>query len=523
MLRLPSVLALSSVFLTQVSLPQASAQTLDFSWPLNVGPLNPHDYSPNQMFAQAMVYEPLVQYKADGTIIPWLAESWVVSPDGKTFTFKLRPNVTFSNGQPFNATAVTQNLNAITANAKNHDWLGLVAALSSVKAVDEQTVEIVVKESYYPLLQELSLVRPVRFLAPAGFPASGDTSKDIAAPIGTGPWVLSETVQGQYDVFIRNENYWGEKPAFEKIVVKVIADANTRAIALQTGEIDLIYGTGGQISPDTFQQLKSQGFVADISSPYETMAIAMNSGKAPTDDKSVRLAITHAVNKDAIIEGIYYSTQRRADTLFSAAVPYANIGLKPFAFDAAKSAELLDAAGWVLPEGATVRAKDGVELKLELTFQATDPVKKSLSEVIQADLAKIGVGLTITGLEDSEFYARQSDGNFQMTFNGTWGAPYDPHAYASGMRVPSHADFMAQAGLARKAEIDAAITSALESTNEAKRQADYSKVLTILHEEAVYLPIAYITAIGVLGPDVTNLTFGATSYEFPFSTLKPKQ
>jgi nickel transport system substrate-binding protein len=499
----------------------ALAQTLDFSWPQNVGPLNPHAYSPNEMFAQGMVYEPLIKYQADGTVAPWLAESWTVSSDGLTFTFKLRPGVTFSNGETFNAAAVKKNFDTVLANAANHDWLGLTSALASVTVVDDMTVEMKVKEPYYPLLQELALVRPVRFLAPAGFPASGDTGKEIAAPIGTGPWKLTETVLGQYDVFTRNDAYWGPKPAFETVVVKVIADGNTRALALQTGEIDLIYGTGGQISPDAFQQLKSQGFTADISPAYETMAIAMNTNKAPTNDRAVRLAISHAVNKDAIIEGVYYGTQRRADTLFSTDVPYADIGLQPFGFDPAKAATLLDEAGWTLPDGGAVRTKDGVELALELTYQATDPVKKNLSEVIQGDLAKLGFAVTLTALEDSEFYARQADGNFQLTFNGTWGAPYDPHAYASGMRVPSHADYMAQAGLSRKAEIDAAITAALTSTDEAIRQDRYKFALSILHEEAVYLPIAYITAIGVAGPDVTNLSFGATSYDFPFDTLKP--
>jgi nickel transport system substrate-binding protein len=519
--RFLSVLAVTTALLTPFSMPSAQAQTLDFSWPLNVGPLNPHDYSPNQMFAQAMVYEPLVKYQADGSLKPWLAESWTISEDGKTFTFKLRSGVSFSNGEAFNAAAVVKNFDAVLKNANNHSWLGLIAAIASVKALDDQTVEMKIKDVYYPFLQELALVRPVRFLAPAGFPASGDTGKEIAAPIGTGPWILSETVQGQYDVFTRNENYWGEKPAFESVKVKVIADANTRAIALQTGEIDFIYGTDRQISPDTFQQLKTQGFTAEISGPYETMMLAMNTNTFPTKDKAVRLAITHAVDKDALIKGVYNGTQLRADTIFAPSVPYSNIGLMPFAFDRAKANGILDAAGWKLPDGGKVRVKDGVELGMEISYQATDPAKKSIAEVLQGDLAQIGIAVTLTGLEDSEFYARQTDGNFQMTFNGTWGAPYDPHAYVSGMRVPSHADYRAQAGLTQKAEIDAAIAAALASTDEKERQGHYTKALTILHDEAVYLPLAYITAIGVLGPDVKNLSFGATAYEFPFETLTP--
>ena len=143
----------------------AQAQTLDFSWQLNVGPLNPHQYGANQMFAQSMVYEPLVKYQADGSVAPWLAESWTVSEDGTTYIFKLRPGVSFSNGEPFNAAAVVKNFDTVLANKADHSWLGLVAALEKVEAVDDLTVEIVTKKPYYPMLQELSLVRPVRLPA----------------------------------------------------------------------------------------------------------------------------------------------------------------------------------------------------------------------------------------------------------------------------------------------------------------------------------------------------------------------
>ena len=82
------------------------APTLTYSWPTHAGPLDPRGYSPNQMYAQAMVYEPLVRYTAQGTLEPWLATQWQVSPDGKTYTFTLREGVTFSDGSPFNASAI---------------------------------------------------------------------------------------------------------------------------------------------------------------------------------------------------------------------------------------------------------------------------------------------------------------------------------------------------------------------------------------------------------------------------------
>lgn len=318
-----------------------SAQTLDFSWPLNVGQLNPHGYSPNQIFAQGMVYEPLVKYQADGTVAPWLAESWTVSEDGRTYTFKLRPGVTFSNGEPFNAAAVKLNLDTVIAQAADHNWLGLVGVLKSIDVVDDLTVDITTTDPYYPLLQEMALIRPVRFMAPAGFPESGNTADGIVAPIGTGPWVLTETVLGQYDTFTRNETYWGKAPAFEKVNIKVIADPNTRAIALETGEIDLIYGSEGQITPDTFQRLKDAGYESGLSAPFETLALALHTGKAPTDDLAVRRAINHAIDKDAIIKGIFYGTQQKADTLFPATLPYSDIGLAPYAYDPQAAAALL--------------------------------------------------------------------------------------------------------------------------------------------------------------------------------------
>lgn len=500
----------------------AAAQTLNFSWPSNVGPLNPHGYAPNQMFAQGMVYESLVKYQADGTVAPWLATSWTASGDGRTYIFKLRDDVTFSNGEAFNAAAVVVNLETVIASRKGHDWLELINQLQSARALDELTVELRLKDPYYPLLQELALVRPVRFLAPSQLPGPGNTEDGIQAPIGTGPWKLAETRLGEYDVFERNDSYWGEKPAYEKVVVKVIADSNTRAVALETGDIDLIYGDEGPITPDTFARLKAQGYQAGISPPLGTQVLALNTNKAPTNDLAVRQAINHAVDKDMLIAAIYRGTQTRADTLFAPTAPYSNVGLKPYGFDGARATALLDKAGWTLAPGAAVRAKDGAPLQIELAYIGTDAVMKSMAEVLQADLAKVGIDVRLLGEEANSFYARQTDGNFDMIFGNTWGAPYDPHAFVSSMRVPSHADYQAQLGLAEKAELDAKIGHALTSTDEAERRELYRSILTILHDEAVYLPLTYSTAILVARDNVDNLTFGATQFDYPFAALKPK-
>lgn len=192
--------------------------------------MNPHVYNPSQLFAQSMVYEPLVSYKQGGKLEPALAESWTISKDGKTYTFKLRKGVKFSDGTLFNAAIVKKNFDAIMKNEKTHSWLGIVGVLDKTEAVDDSTFRMMLKEPYYPVLQDLSVVRPFRFLGEAGFPDDGDTSKGIKKPVGTGPWMLDEYKQDEYATFKRNPNYWGTAPKVDKITVKIIPDGETRVM-----------------------------------------------------------------------------------------------------------------------------------------------------------------------------------------------------------------------------------------------------------------------------------------------------
>lgn len=145
----------------------ASNKELNIAWPVNVGPLNPHLYTPNQIFAQSMIYEPLVKYQANGQVKPLLAKSWQHSEDGRVWIFTLRDDVTFSNGEPFNAQAAEKNFRAILNNRRRHAWLELTNQITNVKALSNSQLQITLKSAYYPFLQELSLPRPFRFIAPS--------------------------------------------------------------------------------------------------------------------------------------------------------------------------------------------------------------------------------------------------------------------------------------------------------------------------------------------------------------------
>lgn len=499
----------------------AAPDEITTAWPVNVGPLNPHLYTPNQMFAQSMVYEPLVKYQADGSVKPWLAKSWTHTADGKTWTFTLRDDVTFSNGEPFDAPAAAENFRVVLDNRQRHAWLELANQIVDVKALGKTELQITLKSAYYPFLQELSLPRPFRFIAPSQF-KDNETLRGIKAPIGTGPWVLKESKLNQYDVLVRNERYWGDKPPIRQITVKVIPDPTTRAVAFETGEVDLLYGNEGLLPLDTFARFsQNPAYRTQLSQPIETVMLALNSAKAPTNELAVREALNYAVNKKSLIDNALYGTQQVADTLFAPSVPYANIGLTPRQYDPQQAKTLLENAGWKLPTGKDIREKMGQPLRIELSFIGTDALSKSMAEIIQADMRKIGVDIALIGEEESSIYARQRDGRFGMIFNRTWGAPYDPHAFMSSMRVPSHADYQAQQGLADKPIIDKEIGEVLETTDETTRQALYKDILTRLHNDAVYLPISYVSMMVVAKPELGEIPYAPIASDIPFEQIKP--
>lgn len=515
----PRALLCLVCFSATVWLSPAPAAELTTAWPVNIGPLNPHLYTPNQMFAQSMVYEPLVKYQADGSVTPWLATQWHHSADGKIWTFTLRDGVVFSNGEPFDARAAKANFDAVLANRKRHAWLELVNQIVSVKAIGNNQLELVLKSAYYPLLQELALPRPFRFIAPSQF-KQGGTMLGIAAPVGTGPWMVQSSRLNQDDVLVRNPRYWGAKPAVDKVTIKVIPDATSRAVALETGDVDMLYGNEGLLPLDTFERLRhNPQFTTRLSAPAETIMLALNSQRGATQELAVREALNYAVDKKTLISSVLYNTQQQADTLFAPTVPYADLHLPPRKYNPDKARALLDQAGWLAVPGKAIREKAGQPLDIELAFIGTDALSKSMAEVIQANARAVGIDLKLVGEEESSIYARQRDGRFGMVFTRTWGAPYDPHAFMSSMRVPSHADYQAQLGLADKAQIDAGISAILSTTDEQQRQALYRDVLTRLHNDAVYLPVSYVSQMSVAGKKIANIPFAPMATDIPFEQI----
>nr|WP_295611310.1 nickel ABC transporter substrate-binding protein [uncultured Terrisporobacter sp.] len=487
--------------------------------------LNPHLYN-GELFAQNLIFESLVKINDDGEFEPWLASSWDISEDGKEYVFKLREDVSFTDGEKFNAEAAKANFDAILDNADRHTWLESVRLMQEVDNSGGKSVEVTgeyeltlrLSEPYYPFLVELGVTRPFRFISPNCF-IDGTTKNGVSDIIGTGSYVLTENHVDEYAVFNVNENYWGEKPEIQEIVAKVIPDNQSRVMALENGEVDLIYGTN-MIDAETYTKFEDlDGFETSISDPISTRMMIMNTTDEILGDLKVRKAIQHATDRNAISENIFSGIESPADTVLAKTVPYADIDLKAYEYNLDTAKKLLDEAGWKEVEGQAYRQKDGKELSVVLNYCSDSVTEKTISEFYQNELAKIGIKLEISGEEEQAYRDRMKSGEFDITFNISWGSPYDPQSFLAGMRMPVYGDYAAQQGLEQKEEIDETILKALTSTDEEKRQEYYTYVLTTLHEEAVYIPLTYERNRAVYNERVKNVTFNPSQFEVPMEKM----
>ena len=493
----------------------SSDQELVFVNYRDIRDLNPHLYA-GEMYAQSILYDTLVSITEDG-YEGCLAESWTISEDGKIYTFKIRNGVTFSDGTVCDANAILANFNAIIENKDRHTWLEMMNLLVGVSAPDDHTFVIELSEAYYPMLTELGCIRPFAMISPNCM-INGSTKDGVSGYIGTGPYVLTDFETDQYAVFERNENYWGEKPEIERITVKVIPDNQTRIMALESGEIDLIFGKNMLDADAISQYVDSDKFEVALSDPTSTRHIVLNTTNEILSDTAVRQALQHATNRTAISEGIFYGLEQPADTLYAATVPYCDVELTPYEYSTETASSMLDEAGWIMGSSG-IREKGGKKLELDLLYNSDSVTEKTISEYLQSEYLKLGISLNIHGEEEQSYRDNMKAGNFDMVFNICWGMPYDPQSSLAAMRAPVYGDFAAQQGLADKKEIDQAITDILTTTDEEERQELYRFVLTRLHEDAVYIPLTFECNKALYTKNLQGVHFGTDQYDVPFSDM----
>lgn len=483
--------------------------------------LNPHLYL-GSMAAQGMVYESLVENTEEG-IQPLLAESWDISEDGKIYTFHLRKDVKFHDGEPFNAEAVKQNIDAVQRNASKHAWIKLSTKIVSCNVIDEYTVQLVLSEPYYPTLVELSMTRPYVFVSPKSF-INGETKDGLNSYHGTGPYKFVEHQVDEYATFVANEDYWGGAPNIKKITAKVLPAGETTFLALLKGEVNVAFTDDrGADSLDTeaMNMLVDSGNYQIVrSKAMNTRMIVANSSKTdhPVHETAVREAIWYAIDRETISNQIFDGTETAAYTLFSSNVNYADVELKQRSYDLEMAKRILEEAGWVLEKDSKIRMKDGKKLSLKLYYDTNSSTQKTQAEWLQNTVMKIGMELELIGEESSSIANRRASGDYDLLFNQTWGLAYDPQSTIASFTAKS-SYYYTTSGITKADELYRKIDEVMVSTDEDTRQSLYADILRIVHDEAVFIPITNGNVTVVAPKTLQGISFKQTQYELPFEKM----
>ena len=336
----------------------------------------------------ANVFEGLTRFGPDGAVLPALAADWTISDDGLVYTFNLQSGVTFHDGTDFTAEDVVFSIDRARAEGSTNAQPGLFSSISSVEAIDDTTVQITLSAPNGAFLFNMAWGDAVIVA-----PESAETN--ATTPVGTGPFRFSEWVQGDRVELVRNETYWGEPVALEAATFRFISDPNAAFAAVMAGDVDAFPGFP---APETLAQFEANPqFNLLVGSTEGETILAMNNMQPPLDDVRVRQAISHAINRQDIIDGAMFGYGTPIGTHFAPHHPdYVDL--------TAQSAYDPDAARALLAEA-------GVE-ELTLRLMLPPPVyARRGGEIIAAQLRDVGIETEITNLEWAQW--------LEQVFRGT--------------------------------------------------------------------------------------------------------
>lgn len=462
----------------------------------------------------------LVNYD-NGEIKPSLAESFKIENDGKDIIFHLRKDVTFHNGDEFNADAVVKNL-LYYKDYEMFSWMKGISNIKEVTALDKYTVKVSYEEGYYGALADMSSSYKIPMINP-NMIIQGDYEK-MNAPIGCGPYIYDSMVKGEYTKFIRNENYWGEKPKFKEIIVKFIPDSGTRLKALQTGEIDVVFSSIF-INYDEYKQAISlDGIEGKISEkPVKTRNIVVNASSENLKDINVRKAIAIAINKESIVSGYTYGYESVADKLFSNNLKFCDVNMNnKFEYNKEEAKKLLENSGWILNEGEKIRTKDGKKLSLVFTYPSDATLNKEIVSAISSDMLDIGIEVIPQGQEFMTWWMEGMEGKYDLSVGTTYGPPYDPHNYITPM-MDSLIDMVAIKGLSDSEEFFDVLMKSTKTADSKTVKKQYEYILNYLNDNVIEVPLSYQKEMIIYRSDVIKeYDFGGLSTEINPNGFKTK-
>jgi peptide/nickel transport system substrate-binding protein len=432
--------------------------------------LNPLDgYAEN---GSAKIFDGLVEHDADATLRPALAVDLPEpSSDGRTWTVRLRPDVTFSDGSPFEAQDVVATYRALLDPARRSPVRQRFSMLRAVSAADPSTVDFTLSRPYAPFPDLLVLgVMPSESLD------DGDDSPD---PVGTGPYRLTDWRQGSRMILEANDDYWDGAPAIKKVTIEFIPDDETRAERMREGKLD-----GAALPPTLAAKFDNADGLRVVShSAADVRAVVLPADDPVTGDTAVRLALNHATNREQLVADVLAGQGSAGytpmpDVLAEFVEPDA-----AFDYDITRALDQLESGGWVTGADG-IRSKGGTPARFTLSYPDGDALAAGLAEAFATSARSVGIQVDLEPVTGTT----ASGGPAVVGF----GDPFDPDLALFGL-LRSGAEALGGYG---DDTVDAALDTGRAATDPAQRAAAYRR-----------LQRAYVTAPGMVVLAEPNHTY----------------
>lgn len=444
------------------------------------------------------VFDTLLDYKEGTTeVMPSLAESWTISEDALTYTFKLREGVKFHDGTDFNADAVVFNFERWSDTKSKYKFEGdsfdyydsmfgpeEERVIASVTATDPTTVVFKLNKPQAPFLQNLAMT----CFGIASPKAIEDEKENFKSnPVGTGPFLFKEWKRSDSITLDKNPNYWQEGlPKMDQVIIRSIPDNTARYNALQNGEIDMME----DLSPDDLASLEANPALQKINRPpFNVAYLGFNTTKKPFDDPKVRVALNHAVDKQGLIDAFFAGQAEPAVNPIPPTLWGYNKSVEDYPYDLAKAKQLLADAGY--PNG----------IEQELTFYAMPvprpymPDGRKVAEVIQASFEQIGVKVKIESPEWATYLEDLKNGTkddlFIIGWTGDNGDPdnfFYPLLDKDSIGGNNYSQYDSK-------EFHDLVVKAQQETDQAERSKLYEQAQVVVKKDAPWVPLVHSTPL----------------------------
>jgi ABC-type dipeptide transport system, periplasmic component len=470
-----------------------------------------------------LCYNGLVKYDKDLNLVGDLAESWNISPDNLTITFHLRKGVKWQDGVEFTAHDVMFGYQTIINPNTPTAYAGDFQEVEKAEVIDQYTFRVTYKKPFAPGLASWGYV----VVLPKHILEGHDITKSplTRAPMGNGAYKLKEWKAGEKIELVSNHDYFEGRPYLDGFIYKIIPDTATMFLELQAGNIDFM----GLAPLQYLRQTETKTFQENFRK-YKYLAFAytymgFNLLNPLFQDKRIRQAISYAINKNEILEGVLQGLGNVATGPYKPETWQFNPEVKAFPFDPEKAKALLKEAGWVDTDGDGILEKAGKHFEFTVILNQGNNERRKTAEIIQRRLTEVGISIKLRVLEWATFINEYIDKkNFDATILG-WTIGQDPDIF--DIWHSSKTNFKELNFISYKnEEVDRLIMEGRHTFDREKRKQAYFRIQEILAKDQPYvflyvpyaLPIIHKRFQGI-EPAPAGITYNFVKWHVP----KPEQ